>query len=342
MDEDLDGLGAWEDDLPEAPLEVDAEDAPDRAERYRCRACKHAADKKWFGPCPNRACGSWHTPVKRKGDGGGATLAKALTAKPRPRIPTGIPEVDRVLNGGLAGGSVILLGGKRGGGKTTVLLQIADAIARAGKRVYFACGEMPEDQVLEYALRVGATHENVRVKGDEYNLYRITDVCEAWKPHVLFIDSIQVIGRDDVKAAEGTASQIEACAQWITSFAQRTKTAIVITCHMTGLGDFAGGEKLQHLVSAILRLGPRGPPGHPLEDGRELSIEGKSRLGPSNLREMMEMDVGGLKPLSPELRRKIAEFERKDEEEEDEGEDDRPKGGGGRRYGRRAKLSIVP
>jgi len=279
---------------------------------FRCEGCDYEDDTRWLGLCPNcsRIYKVARTRLER--DDRSKSLAAALTAKPTEYISTGVPEFDRVLGGGLVLGSSVLLGGPRGSGKSSLLLHTVDSFAMAERKALYVSGEQNRDDILGMAARLGVYNENVEVMGNECDVYKITERAEDYKPKLLIVDSIQVMYMEDTKADVGTAAQVEAVAQWLTSFAKTTKTAVIIVCHINSEGDFAGGQRLQHLVDTLIFISPFDSEGDPemeevpgIENVRELVVAGKNRYGADNTRAALEMTAQGLKPVSPKVLRKL-------------------------------------
>ncbi|MBL9141092.1 MAG: DNA repair protein RadA [Phycisphaerae bacterium] len=173
-----------------------------------------------------------------------------------PRSPTGVRELDRVLGGGFVPGSVVLLGGDPGIGKSTLLLQCAAALACDGGRVLYASSEESAPQVKLRAERLeGAAHaargQNLLLLADS-NLAVIVEEARRVKPSLLVVDSIQLVSRGDIDAAPGSVAQLRRCCLDLVAYAKTTGTAVAIVGHVTKDGDLAGPKLLEHLVDVVL------------------------------------------------------------------------------------------
>jgi DNA repair protein RadA/Sms len=251
--------------------------------RYLCQACG-AEHLRWEGQC--RSCGAWNTlvetvirdaDVRRKRTSGTAAAAPAGAARPRSltslresepvRIPTGIGEVDRVLGGGLVPGSVVLLGGEPGIGKSTLLLQVAassfggeaagPAGAPTGETVLYATGEESAGQVRLRAGRLGLLDgpagDRIHVVA-ENEVGRIVDLAREAEPSLLIVDSIQTINSEDLEGPAGSVGQVRECALRLMELAKSAGVAVVIVGHVTKDGTLAGPKTLEHIVDAVLNL----------------------------------------------------------------------------------------
>jgi DNA repair protein RadA/Sms len=238
--------------------------------RYICQACG-AAHLRWEGQC--RTCGAWNTLVetlvrtadtKRKAPAAGAGPGAAATPQPLSKLrevevvrtPTGIGEVDRVLGGGLVPGSVVLLGGEPGIGKSTLLLQAAAGLT-AGAGVLYATGEESAGQVRLRAGRLGllegAPAERVHVVA-ESEVGRIVELARASRPGVLVVDSIQTMTVDELEGPAGSVGQVRECALRLMELAKHEGIAVILVGHVTKDGTLAGPKTLEHLVDAVLSL----------------------------------------------------------------------------------------
>jgi DNA repair protein RadA/Sms len=238
--------------------------------RYVCQACG-AAHLRWEGQC--RTCGAWNTLVEtlvhepdhkarasRAGAGPGAgsnpqSLAGLREAEPV-RIPTGISELDRVLGGGLVPGSVVLLGGEPGIGKSTLLLQAAAGLT-AGGDVLYATGEESAGQIRLRAGRLGLLEgeagERIRVVA-ENEVGRIAALTRESRPSVLVVDSIQTVTVDELEGPAGSVGQVRESALRLMEIAKGDGIAVIVAGHVTKDGTLAGPKTLEHLVDAVLSL----------------------------------------------------------------------------------------
>jgi DNA repair protein RadA/Sms len=229
---------------------------------YFCSACG-AESARWLGRCP--VCAAWNTfadaPVARlppRGSGGRSLPARStgpvrlaeIGMTDTLRRPTGLPEFDACLGGGIVPGSLILLGGPPGAGKSTLLLQIAERLGAGGATAVYVCGEESAAQTKLRAERIGAG-DSLLVFA-ETNLRTILDDLEARRPEILIIDSIQTMWLPDVESYAGSVSQIRDCTQSLMEFAKRTGCATFLVGHITKDGTIAGPRLLEHLVDTVL------------------------------------------------------------------------------------------
>ena len=232
--------------------------------RYVCQACGSVATR-WQGQCTD--CSEWNTLVeeapavvtpfhaKHNLQGGGRTIELAAldaeVALP-PRTPFGIPELDRALGGGLVAGSATLIGGDPGIGKSTLLLQAAAQLARAGHGVAYVSGEEAADQVRLRAQRLGLGDAPVRLAAATSTRDILTTLGQGTPPALLVIDSIQTMHSDLIEGAPGTVSQVRASAQELIRVAKERGTAVVLVGHVTKDGTIAGPRVLEHMVDTVL------------------------------------------------------------------------------------------
>ncbi len=213
----------------------------------------------WQGQCAG--CGAWNTleaaaaPVavgaRQRGlSGGDAALLSSVQEAAEPRISTGLGELDRVLGGGLVAGSVTLLGGDPGIGKSTLLLQAAAALG-ADQVVLYATGEESLQQVGMRARRLGCTQAPVALLA-ETQVERILEAARAHKAAVLVIDSIQTMRSESSDSAPGAVAQLRESAAALVGFAKSTGTAVLLIGHVTKEGAIAGPRVLEHMVDTVL------------------------------------------------------------------------------------------
>ncbi len=246
--------------------------------RYVCQSCG-AVHLKWEGQC--RTCGEWNTLVetvvrepekKRAGPVGSATrganttpqtLAGLRESEPI-RTPTGIAEMDRVLGGGLVPGSLVLLGGEPGIGKSTLLLQAAAGLAAGGaagpdggRDILYATGEESAGQVRLRAGRLGLLDapagERIRVAA-ENEVGRICELAREGRPAALIVDSIQTVTTDELEGPAGSVGQVRESALRLMELAKQEGIAVIVVGHVTKDGTLAGPKTLEHLVDAVLSL----------------------------------------------------------------------------------------
>ena len=233
---------------------------------YVCGNCG-ARTPQWQGQCP--ACEAWNTlelaasslsgaPSARARGGGVATATGPaasrtvveLAAEREVRAETGIGELDRVLGGGLVPGSVVLLGGDPGIGKSTLLLQAADALSRA-HAVLYVSGEESTRQVASRAQRLGLDARNLRL-GAETRVEAVIDEAVAARAQVLVVDSIQTMQTEASESSAGSAVQVRESAARLVRFAKESGTAVLLIGHVTKEGQIAGPRILEHMVDTVL------------------------------------------------------------------------------------------
>ncbi len=272
------------------------------APRFVCAECG-AATSKWAGRCD--ACGAWNSiseevPLaagpagKTLGAARGrrTTLSDLSTTEPEiPRTLSGISELDRVLGGGLAPASAILVGGDPGIGKSTLLLQAAAAFAKAGAPAIYVSGEESAAQIRMRATRLGLTAAPLRLAA-ETNLRDIITTLEAEKPALVIIDSIQTMWADHVDSAPGSVSQVRAAAHELVTFAKRRGVAVILVGHVTKEGQIAGPRVVEHMVDTVLYF--EGERGHQFRVLRAV----KNRFGPADEIGVFEMTGAGLAEVS--------------------------------------------
>jgi len=229
---------------------------------YSCTECG-ATSPKWLGKCPG--CGAWNTLVESVAESGVkpryapgrgllpaeavATLAE-IDATDAERQPTGIEEFDRALGGGIVAGGVVLIGGDPGIGKSTLLLQALDSLARSMK-VLYVTGEESGAQVALRSRRLGLGASPVRVLA-EICLEKILATLEVEQPAVAVIDSIQTVYSEALTSAPGSVAQVRECAAQLTRMAKATGITIILVGHVTKDGALAGPRVMEHIVDTVL------------------------------------------------------------------------------------------
>jgi DNA repair protein RadA/Sms len=228
---------------------------------YTCSECGGVSPK-WLGRCPS--CGAWNTLQEAVAEpaAAGKNRYQALTrsqavatladieAADVSRTPTTIAELDRVLGGGIVEGAVVLIGGDPGIGKSTLLLQAAEALSRAVP-VLYVTGEESAAQVALRAQRLGLTGRQMRVLA-EIGLEHILATIEAERPAFCVIDSIQTLYSDQLTSAPGSVAQVRECAAQLTRVAKGSGTSMVLVGHVTKEGALAGPRVLEHIVDTVL------------------------------------------------------------------------------------------
>jgi DNA repair protein RadA/Sms len=265
---------------------------------YVCAACGERTSQ-WQGQCPS--CEAWNTleavAVPRRAavalrTTGAAPVSRTvteITAESDDRLPTGIGEFDRVLGGGLVAGSAILLGGDPGIGKSTVLLQVADAISRE-RAVIYASGEESVRQVALRARRLGLGSTTLRLLA-ETRVEAILDAALAIGAQVLVVDSIQTVQTDASESSAGSASQVRESAARLVRHAKETGAAVFLIGHVTKEGLIAGPRILEHMVDTVLYF--ESDPGSRFRVIRAV----KNRFGAANEIGVFAMTEQGLKEV---------------------------------------------
>ncbi|HET6628957.1 MAG TPA: DNA repair protein RadA [Woeseiaceae bacterium] len=228
-----------------------------RAEKsaYACRACG-AVSLKWQGQCPE--CEAWNTleesaparAVPRRGGGVKPAELLELARETDERHPTGFGEFDRVLGGGLVPGSVVLLGGDPGVGKSTLLQQVAAALPPS-LNVCYATGEESLRQVAQRAQRLGLASRTLRLLADT-DLDNVLEQAAECKARAVVIDSIQTLATQDLPSAPGSVAQLRECVGRIVRFAKQREVAFFLIGHVTKEGAIAGPRVVEHMVDTVL------------------------------------------------------------------------------------------
>ena len=231
---------------------------------FACTACGYESPR-WAGKCPG--CGAWNTmeetfvsaPEKpagkiaanqRPGTGAQATLIRDIPEDSALRTSTGISELDRVLGGGIVEGGLMLIGGDPGIGKSTLLLQVTDQLAKAGQRVLYVSGEESARQIRLRARRLGV-ESDVYVLS-ENALDAIEEKIRSLQPDTAVIDSIQTVYRPEMASAPGSVSQIRESTSLIMRLCKETGTSVFLVGHVTKDGAIAGPRMLEHMVDVVL------------------------------------------------------------------------------------------
>ncbi|HMC54721.1 MAG TPA: DNA repair protein RadA, partial [Gemmatimonadaceae bacterium] len=229
---------------------------------YRCTECG-AAHPKWAGRCD--ACGEWNTLVEEIGkprrqasgarrQGGQAAPTRRLNdveGSESPRWKTGLAEFDFALGGGIVPGSMVLVGGEPGIGKSTLLLQIAARLQSTGRTALYASGEESPLQVRMRSDRLDESAGDVELL-TETNLETVIATADARKPDVLIVDSIQTLFTADLEGAPGNVGQVRECAARLMRFAKESGTTVFVVGHVTKGGGIAGPKTLEHIVDTVL------------------------------------------------------------------------------------------
>lgn len=231
---------------------------------YTCSSCSYESPK-WLGRCPQ--CEAWNSfaeeEVRKEPASKKRIQSHARTPQDFEKIvknlksdfrqKTGISELDRVLGGGIVAGSMILLTGEPGIGKSTLTLQIADRLCASGKKVLYVSGEESEDQIGLRGSRLGLPLKNLQLLS-ESNLETILATTMEEKPDFLIVDSIQVVSSQNIPGGAGSVSQVRLCAETILEFAKPKRLPVLLTGHVTKDGTLAGPRVLEHLVDVVLYI----------------------------------------------------------------------------------------
>ncbi len=303
---------------------------------YSCQACG-AVHFKWAGKCSD--CGAWNSLVEEFEEGGGSHFSRIAEekihnkkydgkkielvklngeAKDFPRIKVGINELDRVLGGGLVQGSVVLIGGDPGIGKSTLLLQTAESLAKTKNHVIYVSGEESVDQVRLRAKRMGINQDSIDLAattnvseivtsfekgGGMHEVhnggFKSPSAANAASPPsskevatIVIIDSIQTMFLEELNSAPGTVSQVRAAAGELTVFAKKNNITLLIVSHVTKDGQIAGPKVLEHMVDTVLYF----------EGEKDLHFRilraQKNRFGAANEIGVFEMNEIGLAEVS--------------------------------------------
>jgi DNA repair protein RadA/Sms len=286
--------------------------------RYVCQSCG-AVVLRWEGQC--RTCGEWNTLVETviRDEPRARPASAVLTSGAAPvalshaaddtsalRRPIGIGELDRVLGGGLVAGSVVLLGGEPGIGKSTLLLQVAAGIALAGGEVLYATGEESGGQVRLRAQRLGLASgpvgDAVRVVA-ETGVGRITELARAGRPSLLVIDSVQTVASEELDGPPGSVGQVREATLRLMELAKAEGIPVVLVGHVTKDGTLAGPKTLEHLVDVVLAVeGDR-------TGGLRLLRAAKNRYGSTEEVGVFEMGERGLVEVADPARAFLAEHD---------------------------------
>ena len=268
---------------------------------FYCTDCGNELPK-WAGQCP--ACRAWNTiveqpvekPAKRSGPVKGGSVTGVAINRPRPmkevettdelRFATGMEELDRVLGGGAVKGSLVLVGGAPGIGKSTLMLQICDNLCRFAKVLYVS-GEESERQIKLRAERLRVRGEGLYLLA-ETNLENLVDAVHQLQPDVLIVDSIQTLYHGDVTSAPGSVSQVKECTLTLMQLAKGENITVFVIGHVNKEGSIAGPKVLEHMVDCVLYF----------EGERHMAYRilraAKNRFGATNEIGVFEMEDVGL------------------------------------------------
>ncbi len=270
---------------------------------FFCQSCGYESAK-WMGQCPG--CKAWNTMVEEVVDrsklqtGGGAhhrqgsesevRVLSEVTIREQDKVLTGIEELDRVLGGGIVQGSLTLVGGDPGIGKSTLLLQTCQKVAQAGHKVLYVSGEESQVQIKMRADRLGSFSPNVLLLC-ETSLDAISETIRRQKPEIVVIDSIQTMYSESISSAPGSVSQVREATAALLQLAKGLLVSVFIVGHVTKEGTVAGPRVLEHMVDTVLYF----------EGDRHASyriLRGvKNRFGSTNEIGVFEMRENGLEEV---------------------------------------------
>jgi DNA repair protein RadA/Sms len=262
--------------------------------QYVCQGCGFTSAK-WLGRCSE--CSEWNSLVEESVATSKPAGALSGAARPTPlgevrvddmpRWKTGVAELDRVLGGGLVQGSLVLLGGDPGIGKSTLLLQAFDGLARSGRKVLYVSGEESVQQTALRAERLGVVSKQLLVLA-ETQLEKILEQAESVKPDVLAVDSVQTVHCGGLESVPGSIGQVREAAGRLLTFAKTRGVPVILVGHVTKDGGLAGPKTLEHVVDAVLYF-----EGERSQHYRVLRTT-KNRFGSTNELGVFEMRSGGL------------------------------------------------
>lgn len=273
---------------------------------YVCQECGYETPR-WLGQC---ICGAWNSFVEEKvvdvkeddarrrsgitsadGNKSKASKLNVIGSAEYKRIDTGIGELNRVLGGGIVKGSLTLISGEPGIGKSTIIIQAANHIAKTVGRVLYVSGEESEEQIKMRADRVcGEIDDNLFILA-ETNMENIMAVCETLKPEFVIIDSIQTMYTVDIDSAPGSVSQVRSCGNLLMKVGKSWSIPVFIVAHVTKNGELAGPKIVEHLVDCVLHF--MGERNHELRIMRAF----KNRFGTTSEIGAFSMEEAGLKEI---------------------------------------------
>jgi len=261
---------------------------------YVCQSCG-ATSPKWMGRCPD--CSTWGSVIEEIKEGGRSSTTKSPARSPQPvtavpedsseRVSTGINELDRVLGGGMVPGSVVLLGGDPGIGKSTLLLQILGHLSKAENTVLYVTAEESPRQIRMRAQRVNSENDNLLVLSTT-EFPGVVDTIRDISPAVVVLDSVQTLYHPDISSAPGSISQVREIAAEAVNVAKTRDITTWLIGHVTKDGAIAGPRTLEHLVDTVLYF--EGDNTHSYRILRAV----KNRYGSTNEIALMEMTDKGL------------------------------------------------
>ncbi|MBI5407114.1 MAG: DNA repair protein RadA [Nitrospirae bacterium] len=264
---------------------------------FLCQSCGYSSPK-WMGRCPD--CGGWNTLIEEKISDTRISRPAGPSATPVPldeidyaeseRFLTGIGEFDRVLGGGIVPGSVVLIGGDPGIGKSTLLLQVADRISNTSHNVLYISGEESPAQIKMRAGRLDIASKGIYLLA-ETSLEEILGHAQKIPHRAMIVDSIQTIFTDQLSSAPGSVSQVRESASQLMNYAKKNAVPVFLVGHVTKDGAIAGPRVLEHIVDTVLYF--EGDSGHSYRILRAV----KNRFGSTHEIGVFEMREGGLEEI---------------------------------------------
>ena len=269
---------------------------------FICQSCGHQS-RKWLGKCPE--CGEWNSlveeraqPVKKGSARSNFNLRQVsavqfteIEPQDDVRVPSGLDEFDRVLGGGIVPGTLVLIGGDPGIGKSTLLLQVADRLSHSGTTVLYVSGEESERQIKLRGERLRVEATNVYLL-PETNLENIASEIDRLKPGAVIVDSIQTVFSSLLESAPGSVSQVREVAQQFLILAKNRGVPVFLIGHITKEGSLAGPKALEHIVDTVLYF--EGERHH----NHRIVRATKNRFGAANEVGVFEMTGSGLVPVA--------------------------------------------
>ncbi|QGU00747.1 DNA repair protein RadA [Candidatus Syntrophocurvum alkaliphilum] len=224
--------------------------------KYVCSECGYV-NIKWLGKCPS--CNNWNTLLEENVSKKSTNITKKVDAIPLTnitnedvlRVASGIGELDRVLGGGIVPGSLVLIGGDPGIGKSTILLQVADSIGKQNKKVLYLSGEEALKQIRLRSLRLNINNKNIYLL-NEQNIELLELYLEDINPDLIIIDSIQTVYSENISSIPGSVSQLRECTAKIMEIAKSQEKAFFVVGHITKDGVIAGPKVLEHMVDVVI------------------------------------------------------------------------------------------